>query len=44
MNIRVLPWLASSPDLNPIEHMWDHLDRQIRRWPVQPVNRQDIDE
>ena len=29
-NIKTLPWPSSSPDMNIIEHVWDHLDRQIR--------------
>ena len=29
-NVNVLPWPAVSPDMNPIEHIWDYLGRKIR--------------
>jgi hypothetical protein len=30
-NIPLLPWPARSPDLSPIEHVWDIIGRQVRR-------------
>ena len=29
-NVNVLPWPAESPDMNPIEHIWDYLCRKVR--------------
>ena len=28
--INVLPWVAQSADMNPIEHLWDELDRRVQ--------------
>lgn len=30
-NVNVLPWPACSPDMNPIEHIWDLLGQSVRR-------------
>ena len=35
-NVDVSPWPAVSPDIAPIEHVWDELDRRLRKRPVQP--------
>ena len=29
-NVNVLSWPAVSPDMNPIEHIWDYLGRKVR--------------
>ncbi len=41
-NIPVLAWPVYSPDMSPIEHVWDALDRRIRQRVPVPANIQQL--
>ncbi len=38
----LLKWPPQLPDLNPIEHLWDVVEREIRIMDVQPTNLQQL--
>ncbi|KAJ4439779.1 hypothetical protein ANN_07907, partial [Periplaneta americana] len=37
-NVHRLNWPARSPDLNPIKHLWDKLDRRLRSREMRPTS------
>ena len=41
-NVDVLPWPAYSPDFLPIEHLWDNLDRRVRKRLPQPMKHMQL--
>ena len=38
-NVLVMAWPSMFPDLSPIEHVWDEMDRRLRQRPNQPITR-----
>ena len=41
-HVRVLPWSALSPDLSPIENLWDELGRRVRHCQNPPETLQEV--
>jgi hypothetical protein len=40
--LQMLPWPARSPDLSPIEHLWDMMGQRLRLLPRAPHNLDEL--
>ena len=41
-DFEVMDWPAQSPDLNPIEHVWNEVERRLRNSGENPTSREDL--
>ena len=41
-NIEILPWPANSPDLNPIQNVWNDIKKPIRNEKVLPRTKAEL--
>ena len=42
IGVEELDWPAQSPDLNPIEHLWDELEQRLQARPNRPTSVPDL--
>ena len=43
-NIRIMPWPAFSSDLNPIEHLWNEIQRKLNEVRPRPMTTADLED